>query len=127
MLVFDAVIYNADRHFGNFGLLKDNRTGEFISPAPIFDNGYSLFNFAMEDDFADLKAYAQTRTSATGANHTDIARAVMGPKQREQLRRLINFRFEPHKPNKAKVKFSAKRRKQLEQFIQDRVRELLEY
>ena len=127
MLVFDAVIYNADRHFGNFGLLKDNRTGEFISPAPIFDNGYSLFNFAMEDDFADLKAYAQTRTSATGANHTDIAKAVMGPKQREQLRRLINFRFEPHKPNKAKVKFSAKRRKQLEEFIQYRVRELLEY
>ncbi len=125
MLVFDAVIYNSDRHFGNFGLLQDNRTGKIIAPAPIFDNGYSLFNFAMEDDFADLKAYAATRSSATGANHTDIARIVMGPKQREQLRRLINFKFEPHKPNKSPVKFSAKRRKDLEAFIQYRVRELL--
>ena len=79
----------------------------------------------MEDDFADLKAYAATRSSATGANHTDIARIVMGPKQREQLRRLINFKFEPHKPNKSPVKFSAKRRKDLEAFIQYRVRELL--
>ena len=126
MLVFDAVIYNTDRHFGNFGLLQDNKTGEFIAPAPIFDNGYSLFNFAMEDDFNDLKAYAETRTTATGANHTDIAKIVMGPKQREQLRRLINFKFEPHKPNKATVKFSAKRRKALEDFIQYRVKELLD-
>ena len=125
MLVFDAVVYNSDRHFGNFGLLQDNRTGEIIAPAPVFDNGYALFNFAMEDDFADLKAYAETRTGATGANHTDIAKIVMGPKQREQLRRLINFKFEPHKQNKAKVKFSAKRRKKLEEFIQWRVRELL--
>ncbi len=126
MLVFDAVIYNDDRHFGNFGLMRDNHTGEILRPAPIFDNGYSLFNFAMEDDFRDLKGYASTRVSATGASHDDIVRAVMGPKQREQLRKLINFKFEPHKPNKAKVKFSAKRRNQLEKFIQNRVRELLE-
>ena len=80
----------------------------------------------MEDDFKDLKSYASTRVSATGAKHDDIAQIVMGQKQREQLRKLINFEFEPHKPNKAKVKFSAKRRKQLERFIQYRVRELLE-
>lgn len=126
MLVFDAVIYNDDRHFGNFGLMRDNHTGEILRPAPVFDNGYSLFNFAMEDDFKDLKSYASTRVSATGAKHDDIAQIVMGQKQREQLRKLINFEFEPHKSNKAKVKFSAKRRKQLERFIQYRVRELLE-
>ena len=126
MLVFDAVIYNDDRHFGNFGLMRDNRTGRILRPAPIFDNGYSLFNFAMEDDFKNLRSYASTRVSATGAKHDDIAQIVMGPKQREQLRKLINFKFEPHKPNKAKIKFSAKRRKQLERFIQYRVRELLE-
>ena len=26
MLVFDALIYNTDRHYGNFGLLVDNKT-----------------------------------------------------------------------------------------------------
>lgn len=42
MLVFDAVIYNEDRHFGNFGVLRDNHTGKVIGAAPIFDNGVSL-------------------------------------------------------------------------------------
>lgn len=35
MLVFDAVIYNEERHFGNFGILRDNHTGQIVSPAPI--------------------------------------------------------------------------------------------
>ena len=39
MLVFDAVILNEDRHFGNFGVLRDNHTGKIIAPAPVFDNG----------------------------------------------------------------------------------------
>lgn len=59
MLVFDAVIYNEDRHFGNFGILRDNHTGKIIAPAPIFDNGISLFNYAMEDDIKDLLKYAK--------------------------------------------------------------------
>lgn len=57
MLVFDAVIYNEDRHFGNFGVLRDNRTGKIISPAPIFDNGLSLINYAMNNDIKDLDSY----------------------------------------------------------------------
>ena len=44
MLLFDAVIYNTDRHLGNFGLLVDSKTNKIIRPAPIFDNGNSLFN-----------------------------------------------------------------------------------
>lgn len=46
MLVFDALIYNEDRHFGNFGVLRDNHSGNIIAPAPIFDNGLSLFCYA---------------------------------------------------------------------------------
>lgn len=34
MLVFDAVILNEDRHFGNFGLLVDSHTNKIIAPAP---------------------------------------------------------------------------------------------
>jgi len=45
MLVFDALIYNEDRHFGNFGLLRDNISGKIKAPAPIFDNGNSLLTW----------------------------------------------------------------------------------
>ncbi|ETR71440.1 MAG: hypothetical protein OMM_08122 [Candidatus Magnetoglobus multicellularis str. Araruama] len=50
MLIFDAVISNEDRHFGNFGLIVDNKTNSIIDTAPIFDNGLSLFNYAMIED-----------------------------------------------------------------------------
>jgi len=56
MLVFDAVICNEDRHFG---LLRDNRAGDILCPAPLFDHDYSLFNFATPGDFADFAAYAK--------------------------------------------------------------------
>lgn len=39
MLVFDALIYNEDRHFGNFGVLRDNHSGNIIAPAPILTMG----------------------------------------------------------------------------------------
>ena len=38
MLIFDALIYNEDRHFGNFGLLRDNHTGKITAPAPSQQN-----------------------------------------------------------------------------------------
>ena len=54
MLVFDALVYNEDLHFGNFGLLRDNHTGEIVAPAPVFDNGISLYSLAMPNDYANL-------------------------------------------------------------------------
>ena len=52
-MVFDFIIENKDRHFSNFGFLVDNDNGEIQSLAPIFDNGYSLLNFEMEQDLID--------------------------------------------------------------------------
>lgn len=42
MIIFDSIILNTDRHFGNFGYLINNNTGEYLRPAPLFDNGNSL-------------------------------------------------------------------------------------
>ena len=60
MFVFDAVILNQDRHLGNFGFLIDNNTNKIISSAPIFDNGLSLFCYAMDDDIKNYKKYSKT-------------------------------------------------------------------
>ena len=99
MLVFDALIYNEDRHFGNFGLLRNNHTGQIIAPAPIFDNGLSLMAFAGKDDldrFSHFEAYAKMRTNPYQVSYEDICRAVMGPVQKAQLRRMIGFQFRRH-------------------------------
>lgn len=121
MLVFDAVIYNEDRHFGNFGILRDNHSGKIIGAAPIFDNGLSLFNYAMQDDIDSLDAYARTRANPYGIPYETICREVMGPKQRSQVHRLINFHFNRH----PSLNLPEERLVPIEQHIQKRVRELL--
>jgi len=97
MLVFDALIYNEDRHFGNFGLLRDNHTGKIIAPAPIFDNGISLFSLAMKDDYKNLDEYATTRMPAyPNTTFEGICRAFITARQIEKLRKMLNFSFERH-------------------------------
>ena len=41
--LLDFVITNKDRHYRNFGLLRNANSMEFISAVPIFDNGNSMF------------------------------------------------------------------------------------
>ena len=42
-IMTDFIITNTDRHLNNFGILRDNRTGKFLTYAPIFDSGNSMF------------------------------------------------------------------------------------
>lgn len=121
MLVFDSVIYNEDRNFGNFGVLRDNATGKLIVPAPIFDNGISLFNYAMPEDFNDLEEYAKTRMSAYNIDFDEIFLSVAGKNQIAQLRKLIGFTFKRHKS----YNLPEERLVAIEEFIQKRVRHLL--
>ena len=97
MLIFDALIYNEDRHFGNFGLLRDNHTGKIKAPAPIFDNGISLFSYAMPDDYKNLGDYATTRFPAyTNTTFEGICQTYITARQVAKLRKLINFSFTRH-------------------------------
>jgi len=44
MLLLDYLILNHDRHFKNFGILRNSQTLNAVSPAPIFDSGSCLFH-----------------------------------------------------------------------------------
>lgn len=44
MLVFDYLLANTDRHFGNFGAIRNVKTLEWTGPAPVFDSGTSLWH-----------------------------------------------------------------------------------
>ena len=43
MITFDFIVVNEDRHFGNFGFIRDANTLEWISFCPLFDNGCSFW------------------------------------------------------------------------------------
>ena len=124
MLVFDALIYNEDRHFGNFGLLRDNHTGKIIAPAPVFDNGLSLLCYAGRDDlsnFAALEEYAAMRTNPYRLSFEEVCTAVMGAKQKEQLRRMIGFKFKRH----PSLNLPEEHLQALEKILEQRTRKLL--
>lgn len=42
-ILTDFLITNTDRHFYNFGILRDTNTLKFVDMAPIFDSGNSMF------------------------------------------------------------------------------------
>lgn len=123
MLVFDAVVINEDRHYGNFGIMRNNHTGEIISPAPIFDNGISLLCYAMKDDFENINQYIENRTNpyGRGNQYFDLCKRIIGPKQKKELRRLINFKFEESDISN----LPSWRMQALEKVIQERVETLL--
>ena len=125
MLVFDAVIFNTDRHFGNFGFMVNNKTNKITASAPLFDHGNALFNYAGRDDletFAALEVYAATLMPCTYDDFTGTAKKALTPELREGVRHLLGFKFKKH----PRYNLPDKRLKLMEQFVQKQARVLLE-
>ena len=125
MLVFDAVIMNTDRHFGNFGFIIDNKTNKIAAPAPLFDHGNSLLNYAGRDDLKNeksLSAYAETLVPCVYDDFLGTAESVLTPKHREGLRKLLEFKFKKN----SRYNLPDCRLKMLEKMIQTRAKKLLD-
>ena len=125
MLVLDAVIMNTDRHFGNFGFIIDNNTNKIVAPAPLFDHGNSLLNFAGRDDLESekaLSAYAETLVPCVYDDFIGTAKKVLTPKHREGLRKLLEFKFKKN----SRYNLPDNRLKMLEKIIHTQAKLLLE-
>ena len=96
MLTFDAVVANKDRHLGNYGVLRDNATGEIMGMAPLFDHNLALF--CDEPDSAlslsRLVEAEQRYASAFGSNLYSQIEDAIEPSQAALLERLVDFEFE---------------------------------
>lgn len=98
MAVFDALISNDDRHFGNFGFLVDNASHRIISPAPIFDNNLGLF---IRDIDAGMTAGDLTQSATWYKSPSNVlldyqAKHVMTDDMKDRLATLRGFEFTPH-------------------------------
>ena len=124
MLVFDALICNVDRHFGNFGFSIDSRSNQIMAPAPLFDHGNSLFNFAGTDCWEreeGLEEYAQTLLPCVYDDFIGTAKQVLDAQMKQKLRRLLDFRFKKH----SRYNLPEKRLRMIEGQIQKRARMIL--
>jgi len=50
LLTIDFLIENTDRHYGNFGFIRNVNTLKFTGPAPVFDSGTSLWCEALNTE-----------------------------------------------------------------------------
>ena len=128
MFFFDAIIFNADRHLGNFGYLIDNDTNEIVGTAPIFDNGYGLFSLAIDrigdyyDEFVDLRKFISRVYPALYSKWLGFPGGVT-PGMVARLSALKGFRIKRH----PKYNLSLRRIVAIEDFIQKRIREISEF
>ena len=103
MILFDALIYNHDRHLGNFGVIKDNHTGDILGMAPIFDNGAGLLAYTSLSKFKDLaifEDYYKNNNDFNMSNYwidfRDLVKKYCTDKQLVKLKKLDNFKFTKH-------------------------------
>ena len=125
MIVFDAIICNVDRHFGNFGFIVDNETNQIVAPAPLFDHGNSLFHYAGMEDFESMSAlqkYADTLLPCVYDDFIATAKQVLTPEHREGLRKLLDFKFRKH----PRYNLPNKRLRLIEKQIHNRAKILLD-
>ena len=76
----------------------------------------------MDSDFKEINAYVSTRLPAAYQDFIGFVKPLMSNRQKDKLRKLINFKFD----RKTRYKLSNKRLKQLEKIIQERVILLLD-
>lgn len=125
---FDAVIFNTDRHMGNFGYLVDNDTNEIVGAAPIFDNGYGLFSLALDrrgdshDEFCDLRKFVSRVNPALYVKWLGFPGGLT-KKMKERLDGLRGFRIKRH----PRYNLPVRRIEAIEDFTQKRIREICEY
>ncbi|HCC04165.1 MAG TPA: protein kinase [Clostridiales bacterium] len=122
MILLDSLVINTDRHFGNFGLLRDNKTGKFVDFAPIFDNGEGLLSKGDINIFKDKKIFEEyinnenTNISYYGISYDKLVSRFCNKEDIEKLRKLLNFKFEKHE----KYNLEDNRLKLLEEMIKER-------
>ena len=124
MIVFDAIICNTDRHYGNFGVLLNSHTRKVIAPAPLFDHGCAVFNYAGDEFWASeekLQQYIDTLTPVAYPDFMKEAKSVMNDRLRKKVRPLLNWKLRP----RGKYNYSSERLQLLEKQVQTRARMLL--
>ena len=125
MIVFDAIICNTDRHFGNFGILVDNKTNKIIAPAPLFDHGNSLFNFAGRDVWStkeEFDKYVDLQKPSVYDDFILEAKKCLSSEIKNKIKKLFNFRFSKN----SKYTRNEKQIKMIANKVRERARLLFE-
>lgn len=95
LMIFDALVFNTDRHLNNYGLLVNNSTYAVEGMAPIFDNGCGMLPYYTLD--RDINDYAKKYDyQNSGLSNDDILTLCLKDRHKKMLSRLIDFKIPKH-------------------------------
>jgi len=100
MIITDFLIDNTDRHWYNFGILRDSKTGSWIKAIPLFDNGYSLWN----NDFVDSNIVSESSSFADSneecMKYVNVEEYIV---KFPDMVNIFDYAFEAYKNKKRKM------------------------
>ena len=99
MMLFDVIIGNIDRHLGNFGMVKDNNTGEYVKPFPIFDNGLCMLNIMTKIEINNIEYLSQfnkEKTNSFNQTFEEAMKVFSNSRHIPNLIKLTNFKIKKH-------------------------------
>lgn len=95
MCILDALTFNPDRHYGNFGVLFNTDTMELISMCPVFDNNRSLFPDLDQEQLDNPDWYLQKCKPMLGKDFLVTARGLLTPQIRFDLIKSSRLSIRP--------------------------------
>ena len=105
--------------------LVDSHTNRIIAPAPLFDHGNSLFNFAGADALKSREnflKYAKTQMPCVYDDYIAEAKKGMTHQWRSAIRKLLDFKL----PRHSRYNLDKDRLRLIEYAVSQRAAELLE-
>ena len=126
MFLFDYIVYNYDRHLGNFGVYYNQDTKEILSPAKVYDNGVGLLAYETENSLNQGKlgeTQIDIRDYIGYMSFDHALQYLIDGEMKEKARKLINFKFKKHE----RYNLNDSRLKALEEFIKGQVEKVLDY
>lgn len=121
MCILDALIFNPDRHYGNFGVMFDTDTMEPIELCPVFDNNRSLFPDLDQEQLENPNWYLGKCKPKLGRDFLITARGLMTSEIRGDLKNLIGFQFQQHD----RIRAPQERLDALSSIVNRKIREIL--
>lgn len=98
MFIADSIMFNEDRHLGNFGFIVNNKTPKIECTAPLYDHNIALLCYALEDDLINLPRYMRENNKGPrlGGDFIPLAKELMTPEMRKRLINMHGFKFKKH-------------------------------
>ena len=93
MILIDSIVFNQDRHLGNFGFLFDTDTFEITGFAPLFDFNLSMLCNALGEDLKNFDKYEEEYRVGhkLGGRFSEVGQQVLTPSIKSSLPNQIRL------------------------------------